>query len=692
MRRSSTRSRRSGRTRSASQRFALDTLEPRLALSTVTWDGGGGDNLWSNPLNWSTDVLPGPDDDVDLIDPSGLPVAVGPGFVVADAGPIEIRSLKTYRSLVLNAGVEMRIERTLRENVIQNILPDLRVNGSLAILNQDAPPGEPTRIIFARVQAGGQFVLGSPTGDQTAATVGLLNQGRVRFQNVRIAGLGFAITNAEDKTIEFSHVSSAVSALNSGTLRVDGAAGSRSDITLGHLAVQGAVVVERATATFTTRDPLLDVTALGPDAKVHIQFDIFGPEVHLRNATLGGSGTIGLSFQPDQTLQLGNTIFAANVLIDSSVPILVRGGRLTITGSLSQVGDDLRGDIYGTGQVLLRGTLHLGGSARALSAPLIIEPGGRLETTGPLTLLTSSITNRGTITRAVIGTTRITGSLDNGGVIDARHGAIELLGPITQLLTSSPGVHSLSGGEWIARNNATLAWPDGTNITTVGSAAALGFLGEDSRITGTESLASNRGRITLAGGREDFLGGPGAAPMLLNLGTIQKVGGGQTTIAIPIDQRTNSSLTGTIQVLRGKLILVGQDFANRGLLDIQSGVLKIDLGDAGTVTNTGTIDIGSAGRFGIVGSLNNRGQGLFATEITQQRFGRATITGNIALDGTLRASFVGPGLAAGQTRRIITANARTGTFDEFLAPGTTPFLSAQPIYSAGRVAVRLQTV
>ena len=34
--------------------------------AAVFWDGGGGDSLWTNPLNWSDDNIPGLDDDVTI--------------------------------------------------------------------------------------------------------------------------------------------------------------------------------------------------------------------------------------------------------------------------------------------------------------------------------------------------------------------------------------------------------------------------------------------------------------------------------------------------------------------------------------------------------------------------------------------------------------------------------------------------
>ncbi|MFO7906100.1 MAG: hypothetical protein R6U98_25805, partial [Pirellulaceae bacterium] len=52
------------------RRLGLELLEDRRLLSLVSWDGGGGDTSWTNPLNWDTDTLPGAEDDV-VIDVAG---------------------------------------------------------------------------------------------------------------------------------------------------------------------------------------------------------------------------------------------------------------------------------------------------------------------------------------------------------------------------------------------------------------------------------------------------------------------------------------------------------------------------------------------------------------------------------------------------------------------------------------------
>ena len=41
----------------------VEPLEARDVPAVLTWDGGGADADWHNPLNWSTDALPGAADD-----------------------------------------------------------------------------------------------------------------------------------------------------------------------------------------------------------------------------------------------------------------------------------------------------------------------------------------------------------------------------------------------------------------------------------------------------------------------------------------------------------------------------------------------------------------------------------------------------------------------------------------------------
>ncbi len=68
-----------------------------LQAATVSWDGGGNDDSWHTPANWSADALPGPADDVVINRPGVLPVALRQGTT-------RIRSLQCDNALLLAGG------------------------------------------------------------------------------------------------------------------------------------------------------------------------------------------------------------------------------------------------------------------------------------------------------------------------------------------------------------------------------------------------------------------------------------------------------------------------------------------------------------------------------------------------------------------------------------------------------------
>src|SRR4051812_16373652 len=76
----------------------FEALEPRQLLAAIFWDGGGGDLLWHNPLNWSGDVLPGADDDV-MLNAPGITVVHDQDVTTA------VHSLWALSPLELRGGV-----------------------------------------------------------------------------------------------------------------------------------------------------------------------------------------------------------------------------------------------------------------------------------------------------------------------------------------------------------------------------------------------------------------------------------------------------------------------------------------------------------------------------------------------------------------------------------------------------------
>ncbi len=81
------------------RKLLTEILEERQLLTAVSWDGGGGDLLWSNPLNWSNNQLPGPDDDVTIN-------AAGDVTIAYDGvGSLSLKSLVLADSLRIGSGV-----------------------------------------------------------------------------------------------------------------------------------------------------------------------------------------------------------------------------------------------------------------------------------------------------------------------------------------------------------------------------------------------------------------------------------------------------------------------------------------------------------------------------------------------------------------------------------------------------------
>jgi hypothetical protein len=108
--------------RKRNRRFSLGAarevmaLEDRTMLSMILWDGGGGDFIWGNPLNWDSDILPGAEDDVvidnSFVDVSGITITVGveTGDVVVNRVQSEA-GLRVLQSASITVAADSSFER-----------------------------------------------------------------------------------------------------------------------------------------------------------------------------------------------------------------------------------------------------------------------------------------------------------------------------------------------------------------------------------------------------------------------------------------------------------------------------------------------------------------------------------------------------------------------------------------------------
>src|SRR5579884_2481027 len=76
---------------------ATERLEARVLLSAVAWTGGGDGATWTDPLNWSTGVVPGAADDVTIDVPGNITVQITGGAQM-------VQSLTTSDTLSISAG------------------------------------------------------------------------------------------------------------------------------------------------------------------------------------------------------------------------------------------------------------------------------------------------------------------------------------------------------------------------------------------------------------------------------------------------------------------------------------------------------------------------------------------------------------------------------------------------------------
>lgn len=149
--------------------FFLCTLfsfvfSPALWAQTVEWDGGGGDSLWANPLNWSNDQVPSFSNDIVL----NNQWVTGNYVVSLPGGTAGI----TVRSIQLLPAEGQWIELLIPSSHL--LAPALSVTGAPGILigsggrlrNASGAPSGTTLVVSdsLRVLTGGRYIHQTETG------------------------------------------------------------------------------------------------------------------------------------------------------------------------------------------------------------------------------------------------------------------------------------------------------------------------------------------------------------------------------------------------------------------------------------------------------------------------------------------------------------------------------------------------
>lgn len=184
----------SSRRRSAARELlraacVAERLESRTLLAAVSWDAGGDGINWTDPLNWSTNALPGSADDVTIS------IATNPTIQLI-SGVEAVHSLASNSPLTISGSVLTTDDLTLTASQLSltngslltcfgstaNQMHELQVNVS-GTLSVDAT---------SRIDVSGNgFVPGYTTGNTAYAPVAGATHGAGSF-----GGLGSGSTNA----------------------------------------------------------------------------------------------------------------------------------------------------------------------------------------------------------------------------------------------------------------------------------------------------------------------------------------------------------------------------------------------------------------------------------------------------------------------------------------------------------------
>ncbi len=705
----------------AGSAFGLEGLEARVVLAAVSWDGGGGNGLWSNALNWSGDALPTQADDV-TIEVPGVQRTV-----IVDAGPVRVKSLTVDDTLVVNSGITLNVTNSF--DLTANA--DLRITG---LVNWGSGEWASTRNV--RVNAGGLLNIGSTVNPGTGSVTlnaNVVNAGRLAWRGGSVLlNEGFTLTNNAAKLFDIASpmaleaaVGPAVGTLvNNGLIRRGGLSTTSTTLEVSVVNTD-RITILRGTLLMGHNGDDLVFPQFTNSGRVTVQdpaseFDVEMVSTHT-GATFQGAGSVRL--RSAATLQAatgiefsGAVAFNAGSTLLTSVPpvrVPVAGATFTGRATFDGVGVNMAGDLevagelsgfivfLGSGDLTVSGTLNLL-EIGAVRVPGTILPGGSLIAGGPSSPATVGFTELLTVQGSLI--------LRNGNMV---------LGEGSQISVAAGGLFRIeSQGTGVEGPGAPIVAGTVTNLGT------LFYDGETGTTCAFEVTLDNRGEVEVEGGTLDFSGG-GVEQMVrevlldrvaLTAGTWIVAADSTLTLAEPLSTADFVQVLGSEAVveLRGagaRLTNLEGDATNDGLdrlsgrLTIGDGLTALDtrpvagsllvdgtlqkVGSGGTTLamaieqgatgivdvdggslnvpgdfiNIGTVSLSASGRLNVAGNFTNESDGEVVCLVTSSNFGRITATGDLTINGgTLRATLTGGGFAAGENRSLLSGATRTGTF------------------------------
>ncbi len=590
--------------------------------ATISWDGGGGDNLFSNPLNWSGDVLPAPSDDIVLPDGATYAVVIDTNRTVRSltvgASPgtgTQTLVIPTGQTLVAGLGGAVGASGVVELNG-----GALVGSSSAGLTNQGKliSTGDATNTLSLQVtnQAGATIELNG-TADLNIVANGFINNfGGVIFLDDN--DLNLLTINSAPLT---THAGGSVSKQGgAGASSVNGSNGVLINFGLleaetGQLTLNIPVIVEGATlntsagATLSLAGDVTLANLISGNSAGTLEL-LAGAQASATGPVTLGVGGNGLVVRGGASLQLDpvEPLSVAGVLElnpAGGAPVTVQGGGLVVQSG---------GALKWTGG----GTVHLDGYS-------IISPGGRLAAewnsldddaiwSGVAGVTTW--TNQGDFEKSGAGTVVVDASVqfdNDGGTLAVTGGSLQIRGnPMLGNTTLDVGAGSElvvgAAGGVVVVNNTLSGNVDG--VFRFGDGAGLmGQAGTSLNVSGNGlelrgSTVSGNGALIAVGGQVTLAAGSDGAGTTLEAGGVTVNDGGTLVVASNLVLGNGASL----------------DVANGGTLAVvTAGNLAMD-GDAATSA------------LGVAGTLVKSGAGTASVNVPVEALG-----GSLAVDGgTLR--------------------------------------------------------
>lgn len=632
----------------------LEELESRQLLAAVSWDGGGGDLQWDNPLNWSGDVLPGPGDDV------VINVAGAPTIHHSDSAVSSVHSLWSLDPVELSAGT-ISVATQWRA-AAPLMLDGGRIDGTGDLVVNTAMTWTAGTIAGSgRVQfLEGRSLDIAGGGSAVVLSRTLVNNGTLLWESGDISAQGATIINLLGRLFEMrsggtiSSDSGTNVLSNFGVVRRTGDAATVSTVEMrlnnigvvdarsGTLRIAGSVVqvqpVPEQAGEFELSGGTWWVTSSAGtlDLPGRNILNVVGGGMDGTQVRLIGAGAAFPQLEGVQEFEYGSR----------GVSLILAGGR-AYTFSRAFFVQRLRIENPGVTVIASGDIQHLevaGGPVRVTGAAFIsgfIGAGSELDISGPVTL--GDIAGPGLL--RIQGTATWFGGTWTGGSVLVEAGATLNMESLGILMGGQSGLDN----KVLARrlvNYGRVEWSDLTGTLALAAEfvnrgafviSGAGYLSTGAGVgfEGATSFISNYGTIEKTGMWDVVLRGAGGGVRLANFGTVHVLegrlvanGGGLSSGTFTVDSGAEFAFGGLAGFLSGATlagtgtIRVANDLVWSGISTGSSGPRNLIVGTAGrlrldtsqlffsgstTITNNGVFALAAGARVGAFGSMVNNG-------------------------------------------------------------------------------------